>query len=462
MPMRKRGSDKSINLSFRTLAGTPLTSVRDPAHARRSIKPFCASLGKGCETRLLATCVFDPKATIHMSKPGALRGLRRPLKVEITLNLLFIVVLPLVLRGLDRLSGGVGLALAKSLGLDNDYQRLAGTGGVGDIVQVPAAARALLETDYRAYDPMEFLVPLVGLKWPAFVPDPLMRSYTHPPFEFPLGLPLAYMDYLTWLPFWMTSMMVALALSLRLVGLPPSLAYPFALIFIASYPGRESLVTSYPLAGLLLALAWFMRDRQGTAGAAYALLGGLRGYGLIMLAYPLWRRQWRAIAIAASVLIALLAVAVVLEPTVIWDFLDRGMGSASLWVLFIDNNAPFRFLQPLGIPYWALVVAVVVIAGLAWKRGHPLFWILAWSSFMVTPLAWVTTLGSALPLAGWLARSSAQGRVLILLALPAVVATPIGWGVSWSLFLVLSGVAIFLSPRRPISRRQVPEASTVR
>lgn len=133
-------------------------------------------------------------------------------------------------------------------------------------------------------------------------------------------------------------MMVAIALSIRLMGVRALYAYPLALAFIATYPGRESLASSYPLAGLLLAAAWYFRRHPVIAGTSLGLLGGLRGYGLIPLFYPLIKRQWQAILWAVGLLLALLAVTIVLEPGIISDFQSRGMPSADLWIDFPDNS----------------------------------------------------------------------------------------------------------------------------
>lgn len=87
---------------------------------------------------------------------------RLPLWREALAKLTFIVLAPLIFRFVSHADGGFSLGIAKALGLDNDYKRFAGLGGVADIVQIPAVARALLEPDLRAYDSLNTLFPLVG------------------------------------------------------------------------------------------------------------------------------------------------------------------------------------------------------------------------------------------------------------------------------------------------------------
>jgi hypothetical protein len=215
-----------------------------------------------------------------------------------------LAVPPLANWASERFQEGV-----RQFGMSELVSRLAGNGGWTDIGWEVASAIGLIRGDYSAYGSLKVLHPLVGMDV-AFV-DP--SAHSHPPMSIPLGLPLVPFPYGTWLAYWVIAALLMVAWSMRLLNVPAHIAYPLTLVIALSVPGRWGLVSTYPVSALLVAWAWRSRDRWLKAGVAYGLFGATRGIGLLLLAYPLVRRQWRTILVAAGVVLGLLVIAVLLE-----------------------------------------------------------------------------------------------------------------------------------------------------
>lgn len=200
--------------------------------------------------------------------------------------------------------------------------------------------------------------------------------------------------------------------------------------------GQESLVTTYPLTALIIAIAWRFRHRPAIAGFAYALVGVFRGYQLLLYAYPLVRRAWRTLAIGIGVLATLTLTAVAFEPSVFHSFLEIAWPVAMLQTVAEVNLALPHILSMVGLPVWVAWVVTATLGLLALRRRASLFWVLLWMSFAITPLVWIGSVVAGLPLATYVGVRSKWGAVLAGTVVIAVVGTSnyVTW--AWPVFLV--------------------------
>lgn len=328
------------------------------------------------------------------------------------------------------------LPIADRLGFGGTASRLAGEGGFTDVGWEVVASRGLAEPDYSAYDTLRVLDPLIGMGWPAD------QANTHPPFALPFGLPLAYIDYGWWLSFWIMVSVSAIAVTMRVMKVPAWVAYPLAIGIAATFAGRDALQSTYPLAALALAMAWRFQRNWLVSGLSLATLGASRGVGLIMLAHPVLKRRWKAAALAVGVIAALTAVAVALEPSVIGEFLNKGRASIELNLARGDLLTPAALAAQRGIPeagVWGLAAGWVGVGALL--RRSP-FWLLAWLTIAVTPIAWYHSPVFGLPIVVAMWWSGRLGRVLAMLVGVAFASTNVYMSVDWLVLVSAAGIAV--------------------
>lgn len=142
----------------------------------------------------------------------------------------------------------------------------------------------------------------------------------------------------------------------------------------------------------------------------------MRGTGLIMLAYPLMRRRWRVLLWAVGLLVVLTVVAVAVEPGIVAGFLDGGRASVET-SLSLDNQwTPEALLRRGPIPPVLWWITVLVASAIAWRRGQHSFWILAWASLAIAPIAWFHSPIAGIPLlvALWRTGRLSQGVVILI------------------------------------------------
>lgn len=321
---------------------------------------------------------------------------------------------------------------------------LAGNGGWTDIGWEVASAIGLMRGDYSAYDSLEVLHPLVGMDL-EFVD---LSSHSHPPMSIPLGIPLGFFEYGWWLSFWVIAAVVMIAVAMRALHVPPHIAYPLALVISLSVPGKWGLVSTYPLAALLVALAWRSRERAVTAGVSLGLFGATRGIGLLLLLYPLARKQWRTIAIASGVVFLLLVVAVAFEPEIIGSFLTTSRESIAVNMDRADLLTPGSIFRRYEMSeYFAWIIALVV-AGIALLRKQELFWVLNWLILAVSPIAWFHSIVMGIPLLVIIWRSGRLGQILVLVVGATCVAQPVNpftilvFSVDWIVFIIAGAIAL--------------------
>lgn len=377
---------------------------------------------------------------------------------EIVLNLAAILIVPVIAAWLwERYSEAM-----YQFGVGNIMSMLAGNGGWTDIGWEVASAKALVEPGFSAYDSLEVIHPLIGMDL-AFQD---FSSHSHPPMSIPLGLPLVPFDYASWLPYWIVVALLMIAWSMRLLGVPAHLAYPLALVISLTVPGRWGLVSTYPVSALFVSWAWHSRQRWSQAGLAYGLLGATRGIGLLLLIYPLARRQWRAIVVALGTVVVLLGIALIIEPDSLTQWLTTSRAS-------IEANMQRDDLLTLGsilarqeiAEFWAYVIAAVIaIAAIA--RGSNLFWVLNWVILAVSPIAWFHTILLGIPLMVMMWRAGRFGRIAVLVIAASAMTQLVDpmvtlvFSITWITFVVASGLTLLVDQVGP--REEIPLISRAR
>ena len=362
--------------------------------------------------------------------------------IELLAHILVIATVPLIARSLWPIfREGI-----TNFGFAEIVEKLAGAGGWTDVGWEVASTIGLVKPDFSAYDSLEVLHPLVGMQLD-FVD---LSVNSHPPMAIPLGLPLAYLDYGWWLSFYVIASFCLIALSMRLMQVPAYIAYPLALGIGLTVPGRWGLMSTYPLSAILIALAWKYRRHPAIAGAAYGIYGSSRGFGLLMLLYPLIKRQWKTLIIGAAIPVALLAIAVALEPAVITNFLDTSRASIAASLQRNDLMTVGALLRRSGSQeYVAWLLAAAVAAAALWRKQEP-FWVINWFILAVSPIAWLHTFVMAIPLLVVVWRSSKLGVVLVLIAAASIVSPPplisTYFSINWVVVVVVSGIALLSCP----------------
>lgn len=408
--------------------------------------------GRRPSAALLRTTVSDPMprhygpvtppASTHVSsgQETPARGWLRRHGIELALNLAAILAVPVVAAwAWERYQDAI-----RQFGLGELMSRLAGNGGWTDIGWEVASAIGLIRGDYSAYDSLEVLHPLVGMEV-SFVD---LSAHTHPPMSIPFGLPLVPFPYGTWLSYWVITALLMIAWSMRLLRVPPHIAYPLAILIALTVPGRWGLVSTYPVSALLVAWAWHSRDRWLPAGVAYGLFGASRGVGLILLAYPLIRRQWRTLVVAGAVVLGMLAIAVAFEGDVITAWLTTSRASIEASMQRPDLLSVGSVFRRFGYPEFMAWIVALIIGLIAWWRGSNLFWVLNWVILAISPIAWFHTIVLAIPLLVMVWRSGRLGQVMVLITAAASMTQLVDpyvtlvFSIGWIVFIVASAVAL--------------------
>lgn len=139
---------------------------------------------------------------------------------------------------------------------------------------------------------------------------------------------------------------------------------------------------------LFLAVAIVASFRWPAAWAAVLLTKGTPGIGLLWYAV---RREWRPLAIAAAVTVAVAAVSFVVAPSLWPEFVEVARAQ-----LAAEGSHPLEI--PIGLPVRVLVAAILVIAGARTDRR----WTVPIAAAIAMPFAWWGTLAvavAAIPLA---------------------------------------------------------------
>jgi hypothetical protein len=360
--------------------------------------------------------------------------------VELALNALVILAVPF----LGRLLAPVLGVQLRGWGFGQLVDTLSGASTFTDVGWEVASAAGLMDRAQSMYESIAVLGPVIGMD--AYD----VGTHTHPPTSVVLWVPLTYLDYHWWLGFYVALSVSAIALSMRVMKVPAWVAYPLALLVCLTPTGIFSTTTTYPLMALALALAWTYRERPWVAGASYGFLTASRGIAGVLVIYPLVRRQWRTVAVAVGLVVLLAVLAFIAEPQSFADFWVKGQESINALLGRDYNYSLDSILQRLGLPRWLgwLAAACVVLAGLA--RRRELFWLLAWLTFALSPLAWAHSLIGVIPLGVVMWQSGPLGRLLTaataIVTFGVLAPTPLGTNAGWPVMLALTGVAVIACP----------------
>ena len=353
-------------------------------------------------------------------------------RLEIGFNVTFFVLLPF----LAKIFSEKLQSLAVPLGADGLAGRLAGAGGWTDIGWEVAAASALANPNYLAYATLSELEPLAGMGW---LND---QSISRPPISIAPFLVLVPFSYASWLPFWISGSIVAIAASMRFMGVPAWVAYPLTLAVTLSFSGQFSLTSTYPLAALLLALTWRWRHRPWLGGFALAGFGLVRGFGLILILYPLIRRRWKIAVVAAGTVLVSTATALVLEPESIAGFLGNGRESIELNLLAGNNVTPITLGNQWNLPSVVIYISALGLAAWSLRQRQSLFWVLVWLSFAITPIGWYHSAVAGIPLLVHVWRLSVVGRISVLTTAGLFLASHTYMSYSWLVMVASTGLAL--------------------
>lgn len=365
---------------------------------------------------------------------------RRPVGIEAIAVSAFVALGPLFARLLLT----VFASPLRGTGVASLVADLEGGNPFTDVGWEVASARGLVDPAHSMYETIDILARLIGMA--AYD----VGSHTHPPTSIVMWIPLGFVPYWLWLPFYVCVALAACAVSLRLMRVPAWLAYPLAALLALTPTGTFALTTTYPVMALALALAWRYRDRSTVAGPAYAVLAAARGVGGVLLLYPVLRRQWRTLVVAVAVLAGVGLVALALEPSAVAEFFRRGAGAVDALSQQPNVFSPAAILGRHGWPAWPAYVVAVAITAIAVIVRRNAFWGLFWLSLAITPLGWVHSLVGALPFYVVIWRTGRLGVLIVLtnvvLALGVLPMSPAAINASW-LLLVVTGAAAILAFR---------------
>ncbi|TML64605.1 MAG: DUF2029 domain-containing protein [Actinobacteria bacterium] len=303
-------------------------------------------------------------------------------------------------------------------GIRTAAAQLRGSGPPVDLVQDYAGARDVAR-GREAYPVLTRAYASVGLEWPAG------HRSTHPPTAFLLVLPVACLSWKAAAAVWMVLMLAALAGAYWALGATLGSAVALAPLTLVWPPGGWSMGQLTPLWLLGLALAWRLRDRPASAGAAIALASLTKLLPALSLLPFLLLRRWSVLRGFAIVWGAAVAVLLLLDAGVIGRYVtilrtasreqaERGENSAPLWAAHHNYGAA-------GVAVAVVLVAAVFVRAVrrVRQRGEidRLSWDgVGWVGVALLPIAWIYSL---LPLLPALARLVRRGGLLA--AAPALV-----------------------------------------
>jgi Glycosyltransferase family 87 len=343
----------------------------------------------------------------------------------------------------------------KAGGIRTAAAQLRGSGPPIDLVQDYAGARDIAR-GRDAYPVLTRAYSSVGLTWP--VPH---RS-THPPTAFLLLLPVAWLPWKAGAALWMALMLVALAVAYWAFGARAGPALALAPLTLIWPPGGWSMGQLTPLWLLGIALAWRLRDRPATAGAAIALASLTKLLPAFSLLPFLLLRRWSVLRGFAVVWGTAIALLLALDAGVIRRYLTiartesrdqaaRHENAALLWAANHNYGAA-------GVALAAVLLAVVIGVSLQRVRRRNeidrLSWDgVCWASVALLPIAWIYSLLPLLPALARLVRrggSIAGALALVTLVIPFLV-DPFGLPGAIRLAFATAALGLALILARPRS-----------
>lgn len=312
-----------------------------------------------------------------------------------------VVTLPDEASGVSTTEGGLGAAAHELLGRTDPT----------DFLIDYASAHALTH-GLDAYAVSETLIKKVTADWPVTTANP------HPPTVLPLILPFTLVSYHRALQLWSVAMIIAIGLTLLLVGARWPFAVAGAVFFGLTMPGAYAIGNVVPLIGLGIAMAYRWRDQPWLAGLGIALAAAPKYSGLLLLIPFLLSRRFRALGWAVGFLGALAAIPLVFEPSIYTRYLSAGLHAIAVNETRSDNASFLKFLEHLGLPGVAALAVLGLAAVLLVLISRDAFWPAAWLMVASLPLAWLYSLITFIPVGAFLLvqRRSLTSMSLVVLA----------------------------------------------
>jgi Glycosyltransferase family 87 len=322
------------------------------------------------------------------------------------------VTLPAADIGSAPAGGGIGAAINELVGMN------IGTDFLADY----ASADAMTE-DVDPYAPMVDLMTRVGTPWA------VAGANTHPPTQLTLVLPFTLLAYQDALSAWCLLMVLAFIATVLLMGVRPALAVPIGLRIALTFPGAYAIGNPVPVIGLGIALAYRYRDRPALAGLGLAVAVAPKASGLLLVAVFLLSGRVKVVTWAAAGVLVAVVTPVLFYPDVWSRYLDAGTASISFNAARDDNGAILHLGERVGLPTWATMALICVLAGVAVLRTRDMFWPSVWVMVASLPVAWMYSVVTLLPLVVTVllrSRSATLRGVAVLASVLTIASTPLG------------------------------------
>jgi len=168
-------------------------------------------------------------------------------------------------------------------------------------------------------------------------------------------------------------------------------------------------------------------------------------------------RKWRSLILGIITLTVLVALAVLLQPNVVCQWLTVSQDEISQLTARYDLITPASIFDSLGIPIPVLWLLIGLVALVAMRRGSDSFWVFNWLVLALSPIAWFHASIQAIPLLTMLWKAGRFGHTLVLIvAASALVslADPITTAVTrpiWPVTVLVIGLGLVLVP---VGRKQ--------
>jgi hypothetical protein len=342
-------------------------------------------------------------------------------------------------------------------GIRTAAAQLRGEGPPVDLVQDYVGARRLVRGG-DAYPALTDAFASVGIDWPA------AHRSTHPPTAFLLAVPVAWLPWAEASAVWAALMLLAVAVSLWLLGARPAAAAAAAPLALVWPPAAWSLGQLTPLWLLGLALAWRLRDRPAAAGAAVALASLTKLLPALSLVPLLILGRRGAVRGFAALWAAAVALVLLADPGSLVRY-GRLAGGVGRQQAGRGENAALLFaadhsLGAAGAAAALVLVAAAVVVSTRELRARRVLdrwaWdVWSWLGVALLPVAWIYSLLPLLPaLARTLWRGGPSARAVALgpLVIPFFI-DPFGLPGGPRLAIATAGAALALLVDAPASDR---------
>lgn len=310
-----------------------------------------------------------------------------------------------------------------------------------------ASAHALTH-GLDAYAVARTLIKKVAPDWP------VNDANSHPPTLLPLILPFTLVTYHRALEFWSTAMIIAIGITLLLIGVRWPIAAAGGIALGLTMPGAYAIGNPVPLIGLGVAMAYRFRDRPWLAGLGIALATAPKLSGVILLIPFVLSQRFRAVAWAVGFLAILATIPVILQPTIWARYLKAGLQAIAMNEARYDNASLLKSLAHLGVPTLMGLTILGAGAVLAVLISRDVFWPAAWLMVASLPLAWLYSLITLVPVGASILirrRSPLSASLLILAAGLTLASSPSGeWPVVvFPAVTVIVYLALIVAPPDP-------------